>query len=268
MPELPEVEGMKQRLAKMIVGAGVTAVEDISGQVTQSFTGESFESGVVGAAFTGTGRRAKNLLLSLSTGDTIVMHFMRDGMLQYAAASEQRLPLTKAVLRLDDGMELRLIDAMKTARWTLVPGTDFSKVSTMQKLGPGYRDPEFTVEYLASKLKRKAPLKNLLVDQAVVAGVGNAYAHEICWEAKVLPQRPANTLDEAEIARLHAAVTSVFDRAIDARVASTLNIMGDEGWEVARIHRRKGQPCPNCGTAIAGEKVGTLNVYFCPNCQR
>jgi formamidopyrimidine-DNA glycosylase len=268
MPELPEVEGMKRRLAGMIVGRTVTAVEDISGQVTQSFAGKSFEEGVVGASFAGTGRRAKNLLLTLSTGDTLVMHFMREGMLQCVPAEEERHPLTKALLRLDDGTELRLIDAMKTARWTLAPGTDFSMVATMRNLGPEYWDPEFTVEYLASKLNRKAPLKNLLVDQAILAGVGNAYAHEICWEAKVLPQRPANTLDKAEIARLHAAVKSVFDRAIEARVNSTLSIMGDEGWEVARIHRRKGQPCPVCGTAIAGEKVGTLNVYFCPKCQR
>lgn len=268
MPELPEVEGMKRRLATLAVGRRIEAVEDVSGTATRSFAPVPFAEGVVGATFADTGRRAKNLLLRLDTGDTLLMHFMREGMLEHVASDEERKPHTQAVLRLDNGMELRLRDTMRTARWTLVPGEDFSKVSSMQKLGLEYTDPEFTPEHLAKKLNRKAALKALLVDQKNLSGVGNAYAHEIAFEARVRPDRPGESLTADEIARLHAAVKAVFERAIAAREKSMLTVMGDEGWEVARIHRRKGQPCPECGAPIAAEKLGGNLIYYCPECQK
>jgi formamidopyrimidine-DNA glycosylase len=268
MPELPEVEGMKRRLAEVAVGRVIEAVEDVSGTATRSFAPAGFAEGVAGARFMETGRRAKNLLLRLDSGDTLLMHFMREGMLEHVPAGEERRPHTQAVLRLDNGMELRLRDTMRTARWTLVPGEDFSQVSSMQKLGPEYTDPAFTADYLAKRLARKAPLKALLVDQANLSGVGNGYAHEIAFEARVRPDRPGDSLTAEEVARLHAAVASVFERAIAARTKSMLTVMGDEGWEVARIHRRKGQPCPECGAPIAGEKLGGNLIYYCPECQK
>lgn len=268
MPELPEVEGMRRRLATLAVGRRIEAVEDVSGTATRSFAPVGFADGVTGRVFAGTGRRAKNLLLRLDSGDTLLMHFMREGMLEHVPAEEERKPHTQAVLRLDNGMELRLRDTMRTARWTLVPGEDYSAVSSMGKLGPEYTDPAFTPEYLGNVLKRKAALKALLIDQKVLSGVGNAYAHEIAFEAGVRPDRPGESLTAEEVARLHAAVTSVFERAIAAREQSMLTVMGDEGWEVARIHRRKGQPCPECGTPITAEKAGGNLIYYCPECQK
>lgn len=268
MPELPEVEGMRRRLKSLIVGRTITDVEDVSGTATRSYAATPLREGVIGAAFKDTGRRAKNLLLTLSTGDTLVMHFMREGMLEHVPAATERRPHTQAVMRLDDGTELRLRDTMRTARWTLCPGCDFSRLSSMGKLGPEYTDPEFTPEYLRKRLNRKSPLKALLVDQAVVSGIGNAYAHEIAWEARVRPDRAGASLTDEEAARLHAAIAVVFERAIAAREASGLNIFGDEGWDVARIHRRKGQPCPACGGPIQGEKLGGNLIYYCGECQR
>jgi formamidopyrimidine-DNA glycosylase len=268
MPELPEVEGMKRRLATLAVGRTIEAVEDVSGTATRSFAPVPFADGVVGRRFAGTDRRAKNLLLRLDSGDTLLMHFMREGMLEHVPAGDERRPHTQAVLRLDNGMELRLRDTMRTARWTLVPDEDFSHVSSMQKLGPEYTDPEFTPEAFGKRLARKAALKALLVDQKVLSGVGNAYAHEIAFEARVRPDRTGDSLTADEVARLHAAVASVFERAIAAREKSMLTVMGDEGWEVARIHRRKGQPCPECGGPIAAEKLGGNLIYYCPECQK
>lgn len=268
MPELPEVEGMRRRLKPLIVGRRIDAVEDISGTATRSYAAVPFAEGVIGRRFVDTGRRAKNLLLTLDSGDTLVMHFMRNGMLEYVASEAERAPHTWAVMTLDDGNDLRMRDTMRAGRWSLCPGTDFRALNTMRGLGPEYTDPEFTVAYLAGRLKRKAPLKSLLTDQAVVSGIGNAYAHEIAWEAGVRPDRVGASLGAEEVAGLHAAVASVFERAIAARVASPLNIMGDEGWEVARIHRRKGQPCPRCGAAILSEKLGGGLIYYCAECQR
>lgn len=268
MPELPEVEGMRQRLKPLIVGCRIGSVEDISGTATRSFAPVPFAEGVIGRRFADTGRRAKNLLLTLDCGDTLVMHFMRNGMLEYVASTTERAPHTWAEMTLDDGNDLRMRDTMRAGRWSLCAGTDFSALNTMQGLGPEYTDSEFTVEYLAGKLKRKAPLKSLLTDQAVVSGIGNAYAHEIAWEAGVRPERLGVSLVASEIVRLHEAIASVFHRAISARLASPLNIMGDEGWEVARIHRRRGQPCPRCGAAILSAKLGGGLIYYCGDCQR
>jgi formamidopyrimidine-DNA glycosylase len=268
MPELPEVEGMRRRLSSLAVGRKIVAVEDISGTATRSYAPVPFAEGVVGARFVETGRRAKNLLLRLDSGDTLVMHFMREGMLEHVPADDERRPHTQALLRLDDGMELRLRDTMRTARWTLVPGQDYSSLSSMQKLGPEYTDPEFTAAEFQRRLKRKSPLKALLVDQKILSGIGNAYAHEIAFEARVRPDRPGESLTDEEAVRLHAAVTAVFNRAIAAREQSMLTVMGDEGWSVARIHRRKGQPCPECGAPIAGEKLGGNLIYYCLECQK
>lgn len=267
MPELPEVEGMKRRLNALILGRTFTDVEDVSGMATRSFATVPFREGVVGAVFQGANRRAKNLLLALSTGDTLVMHFMREGMLEYVPESMERRPHTQAVLTLDNGMQLRLRDTMRTARWSLCPGDDTSQVSTLQKLGPECDDPSFTPDYLQRALAKKTPLKSLLVDQKIVSGIGNAYAHEVAWEAGIRPDRAGNTLSTAEIGRLQAAIRSVLDRAIQIRESSTLDIMGDEGWELAQIHRRKGQPCPRCGAAIQGTKLGGNLIYFCEGCQ-
>jgi formamidopyrimidine-DNA glycosylase len=268
MPELPEIEGMRQRLRPLIVGRSVVSVEDISGTATRSYADRSFSEGVVGRRFDGTGRRAKNLLLSLDGGDTLVMHFMRNGMLEHAPSNTERAPHTWAVMTLDDGMDLRMRDTMRVGRWSLCPGTDFSALNTMQGLGPEYTDAEFTVEYLAKRLHRKSPLKALLTDQAVVSGIGNAYSHEIAWAAGVRPDRVGTSLTDDEVARLHTAIDSVFARAIVARLASPLKVMGDEGWGVARIHRRKGQPCPKCGAEIASDKMGAGLIYYCAVCQK
>lgn len=268
MPELPEVEGMRQRLKPLIVGRRIESAEDISGTATRSYAGDSFIEGVVGARFVDTGRRAKNLLLSLDSGDTLVLHFMRNGVLEYVATGAAKAPHTWAVLSLGDGMDLRMRDTMRAGRWSLCPGADVSAVNTLQGLGPEYTAREFTAEYLAKRLNRKAPVKALLTNQAVVSGIGNAYAHEIAWQAGVRPDRRGTSLSEDEVVRLHAAVAIVFERAIAARVASPLNIMGDEGWEVALIHRRKGQPCPRCGAEITSEKLGGGLIYYCAGCQR
>ena len=268
MPELPEIEGMRQRLKPLIIGRRIESAEDISGTATRSYAGVPFAEGVIGRRFLDTGRRAKNLLLSLDSGDTLVMHFMRNGMLEYIATSAERAPHTWAILSLDDGMDLRMRDTMRAGRWSLCPGADVSAVNTLQGMGPEYMDAVFSVEYLAKRLNRKAPVKALLTDQAVVSGIGHGYAHEIAWEAGVRPDRQGTSLSEAEVVRLHAAIVAVFERGISARVASPLNIMGNEGWEVALIHRRKGQTCPRCGAAIVSEKLGGGLIYYCAGCQR
>ncbi|HEY3268642.1 MAG TPA: DNA-formamidopyrimidine glycosylase family protein [Armatimonadota bacterium] len=268
MPELPEIEGMARRLSRSVLGREVMEAEDLSGTATRSYAAIPFREGVVGARIDRVGRRAKNLLLSLSTGDTLVMHFMRNGMLDLVPGEAPRRPHTQAAMKLDDGRELRMVDTMRAGRWTLCAGSDISQVSTLKGLGPEYTDPAFTLEYLAGALKGKSPVKTVIINQKVVSGIGNGYSHEILWVAGVLPDRPANTLTAEEIVRLHAAIATVFEEAIAAREASELETMGDEGWEVASIHRRQNQPCPRCGAPIQSHKMGGSVIYYCVECQR
>ena len=150
----------------------------------------------------------------------------------------------------------------------VVCGRRLNDVSTMRDLGPEYDDAEFPQGYLADRLKRRSPLKSILVDQKTVSGIGNAYAHEIAFEAGIRPDRVGITLTPDEVARLYAAIGTVFQYAIGVRLKSPLNVMGDEGWDLARIHRRKGQPCPRCSAEIGTLKMGGNLLYFCPECQQ
>ncbi len=255
MPELPEVEGMRRRLARLIVGRAIEDVEDVSGTATRSCAPVPFREGVVGRRFTGTGRRAKNLLLCLDSGDTIVMHFMREGMLEVAPRDAERAKHTQAVMRLDDGQELRLRDTMRAARWTLCVGDDFSGVSSLQKLGPEFTDEGFTPEYLKKALNRKSPVKALLVDQKVLSGVGNAYAHEIAWEAKIRPDRIGNSLTNDEAGRLYDAVHSVFERAIALSLLSVV-IAGTPGHNKSGCRRAFRPEFPRRTPGRAGPFAG------------
>lgn len=268
MPELPEVEGMRRRLAQLAVGRTIAGVEDVSGSATRSFAGIPFAEGVLERHIVEIGRRAKNLLLALDSGDTLLMHFMREGMLHRVPSDTERAKHTQAVLRLDDGYDLRLRDTMRTARWTLCKGRDFSPVSSMRNLGPEYTDPGFTPDYLTRALSRPKALKALLVDQKIVSGVGNGWAHEIAFEARLRPDRRGDSLSSRELERLHRAIITVLERGIVARASSASDVMGDEGWEVAGIHRRKDQPCPICGRRIIAEKLGGNLIYYCPECQK
>jgi len=177
-----------------------------------------------------------------------------------------------AVVELDDGTRVVYRDVRRFGTWLVLDGVDVEPYLT-GKIGPEPLGPRFTAGWLAAQLaRRRAPLKAVLLDQRVVAGLGNIYADEALWRARLSPLRPAYGLDADEVARLHRAIRAALRMGI-ARQGSTLSDYaapdGSPGsmQDEFRVYGQEGEPCPRCGTQIAKTRVGGRGTWYCPRCQ-
>jgi formamidopyrimidine-DNA glycosylase len=176
----------------------------------------------------------------------------------------------RAVLSLDDGMELRFSDLRKFGGFWLVD--DLMQVTT--SLGPEPLSEGFTEESLIEALRgRKAPVKSIILDQRRIAGIGNIYADEACFFAGIDPRRLGATLEPAEVSKLHKAVRDVLLAGVESRGASFRDYLDAEGKQgtmqmFVKVFRRTGKPCYVCGSPIERTKVGGRSTHYCPTCQR
>ncbi len=275
MPELPEVETIRRDLERRVVGrrfTGVTIPPD-TGKAVPVLKGideASFREGIVGARIEAAERRGKYLALRLDTGAALVVHLRMTGALLHRRPEDAPERFLRAVLHLDDGMELRFTDMRKFGGFWLLDDID-EAVST--PLGPEPLSEGFTVDGLAQSMAgRKAPVKAILLDQRHIAGIGNIYADEACYEACIDPRRLGATLTPAEVQALHAAVRSVLLFGVESRGASFKDYKDVEGEQgsmhmYVKVFRRTGQPCYTCESIIQRAKVGGRSTHFCPNCQ-
>jgi formamidopyrimidine-DNA glycosylase len=266
MPELPEVETIKNELMSHILGHEVTGITLLwAGIVRQPSVGE-FYSRVIGQRITQLTRRGKYLLFSMSSGEILVMHLKMTGSLLLDSADDK---FTRAIFHLGDGTRLYFRDPRKFGRiWLTRDGN-----TVAEKLGPEPLEDSFTPEVLAKRLhNRVAPIKPVLIDQSVVAGIGNMYADEALFEAKIHPLKSAGSLSKGEIKRLHRAIKRVLWSAIGNKGASVQNYfrpggeIGTAHFEFRVAHGRS-KDCPNCGTPIQRIVVRNRGTYFCPKCQ-
>lgn len=274
MPELPEVETYVRDLASLLRGRQV-----LDAQVTWSRTialpdADTFIALLAGQRFADFGRRGKYMLLGLESGLTLIVHLRMTGHLITVAGDAPVDVHTHVVMRLDDGQKLIFQDSRKFGRLWLV--TDPAPV--LAHLGPEPFAADFTPAYLATRLHgRRAPIKALLLDQNIVAGVGNIYADEALFRAGIHPRRPAGSLDAAEVAALHAAVQGVLTLGI-AKAGSSLGGSSLQNYsrpggapggfqEEFMVFRRTGQPCPQCGAPIVRIVVAQRGTHFCAHCQ-
>ena len=276
MPELPEVETIRRDLESRVLGRRVTAlhVAPDTGKPVPVIKGtdeSTFREGVVGATIEDVGRRGKYLVLRLDTGAMVVVHLRMTGALLHRTADAEPDRYLRAVLTLDDGTELRFTDLRKFGGLWLVD--DISQAMS-QQLGPEPLDEDFTLDSLADGLRnRKAPVKSILLDQRRIAGIGNIYADEACFEAGIEPRRTGASLTDAEVEALHAAVRNVLLFGVESRGASFRDYQDADGKSGSmqmhvKVFRRTGKPCYVCGTTIERVKVGGRSTHFCPKCQR
>jgi formamidopyrimidine-DNA glycosylase len=266
VPELPEVETIKNELLPHILGREITGVTLLwEGMVRQPSVGE-FGSRVIGQRITGLTRRGKYLLFSLSGGEILVIHLKMTGSLLLDSSDDR---FTRAVIHLDDGTGIYFRDPRKFGAMWLTG--DESTVA--DRLGPEPLETGFTSEVLAERLRhRLAPIKPVIIDQSVIAGIGNMYADEALFDARIHPLKPAGSLASDEIKRLHRAIRRVLWLAIGNKGASVQNYFrpgGDIGtahFEFRVAHGRS-KDCPNCGTPIQRITVRNRGTYFCPKCQ-
>jgi formamidopyrimidine-DNA glycosylase len=274
MPELPEVETIRRDLLPHVVGTTITGVRVAPGasRVIRDVPPDAFARRITGRRIDDVTRRGKYLLFRFD-GDRpplyLAVHLRMTGSLLWRRTGDPAEAYVRVVIALDDGSELRYADLRKLGQMWLVKSPE----EATGALGPEPLDAAFTAAKLRETLShRRAPIKPVLLDQRAVAGLGNIYADEALFAARIHPLRMANTLGDAEVARLHRAIRRVLNDALGNRGSSFrdyVDAAGREGRHQLRVKvfRRTGQPCYVCGTEIARIKVGGRSTHFCPHCQ-
>lgn len=278
MPELPEVETVRRGLADRLVGRRIIEAEATGQRTVRRTSTEAVESGVAGATVVAARRRGKYLLLDLDNGSQVMIHLRMSGQISIASPDSERPAHTHVVFHLDDRTELRFIDPRTFGEVVVFdPSADVSAVPELDRLGPDPIAEGLTLAQLRTRLRgRRRQLKALLLDQSVIAGIGNIYADEILHRARLRPTRLADTLSPNAEARLHAAIHAVLGLAIDAG-GSTLDdaqyvdIDGDAGSFQTQhaVYGRTGRRCMTCGRGrIRATQVAQRSTHYCPVCQR
>jgi formamidopyrimidine-DNA glycosylase len=275
MPELPEVETIRRDLEDAVTGRRITGVFLYEPRVVRHPEPEAFVRELRGKQILGAERRGKHLLIRLSDGWALAVHLMLEGQLLYQEAEEPFASRTKLALSLDNGFQLRLRDVVDLARVALAPLPDLDALLGLSRLGPEPLEPEFTLERFLGRLKgRRGMIKPLLMNQEVLAGVGNLYADEALFRARIHPERKANTLTDAEWRRLYEEVLAVLHEGIAYRGTSGKRGMYRDLWgrkgryqERLQVFRREGEACPGCPGTVAVMRVGGRATHYCPSCQ-
>lgn len=275
MPELPEVETVRRALAPVLEGATIVAADIVDPRLTRPRDPRAVAAELVGERVAEVGRRGKYLLLRLESGRTLVVHLRMTGSLRHAAEPGALPPDThrRAVLRLDTGTVVGYRDVRRFGTWTLLE-PDEEAVYLRGRLGPEPLAPSFTSSRLESILAgRRATVKTVLLDQRRIAGIGNIYADEALWSARLHPRREAGSLAPDEIARLHRAVRAALRRGVELQGSTLRDYATPDGAEGGMQHEfhvygRGGEPCDRCGVQIERIVVGGRGTWVCPRCQR
>lgn len=268
MPELPDLEVIRENLTLRVAGLRVEKVEVRRPGLVQA--GPANLSPLLGQKVQKVHRRGKHLIFSFDEKLHLLVHLMRYGWLWHGATTYEVTKATTLCISFDDGHDLRLIEPGSpqiAAVWLV---DDLENAEPLKKLGPEPFSPDFTLERFAQALRGKRRiLKKILVDQSLVAGIGNAYADEILFWARISPFRYAHTLTPEELEKLWRAIPETLRWAvgeIKARVGDGL--FDKEIRDFLFVHGRAGAPCRVCGTPIGEVLFEGQRTNYCPNCQR
>jgi formamidopyrimidine-DNA glycosylase len=280
MPELPEVETVRRGLEARFVGRRIELVEVGRERTVRRTSRDAVVNGLTGATALAATRRGKYLVFPLDTGDSLMIHLRMTGKVLIEPSSMPRVEHTHVVLHLADpeGEELRFVDPRTFGEFVVFdPLQTAVEVPELARIGIDPIADKFDRADLARIVRARArQMKALLLDQAVIAGIGNIYADEILHAAKIRHDRPSNSLTPREITRLHASIVSTLNAAIEAggstlRDSQYVDIGGEGGWfQVShRVYDRAGQRCLTCGKATIAKVVfGGRSTSFCPRCQK
>jgi formamidopyrimidine-DNA glycosylase len=273
VPELPEVETIRVQLEPLLCGRRIEGVEIRDPRLTRPFDPGDVARDLEGERIAELSRRGKYLILRFESGRSLLMHLRMTGNLRIGpAGSAADDPHERAVVRLDDGSEVAYRDVRRLGTWLLVEPDELAPYLA-ERVGAEPLESSFRARALAVGLAgRRAPIKAALLDQRTLAGLGNIYADEALWRARVHPLRPAGELDPSEIARLHRGIRDTL-RAGIARQGATLRDYarpdGEPGamQEEFKVYGRAGEPCLRCGTPIEQIRAAGRGTSYCPRCQ-
>ncbi len=278
MPELPEVETIKRDLEKKILGLKISQVTIHDGRVVVNHLKGKFEDQLKGLTIKNIYRRAKAMVITFDRGRYLVVHLKMTGQMIYGddLKQTQKLKETKVVFKLSNGKYLNYNDQRLFGR--LILTDDLGKIPYLNKLGPEPLEKEFVSAWLIETVKelskrRKTQIKVQLLDQTFIAGIGNIYASEILFDAKVDPQKGLHRLSADELKRIHQSTVKVLNEAVKLRGTSMRNYRdssGEEGrfMKMIKVYGREDENCVNCRGLIKRISQAQRSTFYCATCQR
>ncbi|HVP36324.1 MAG TPA: bifunctional DNA-formamidopyrimidine glycosylase/DNA-(apurinic or apyrimidinic site) lyase [Terriglobales bacterium] len=271
MPELPEVETVVRGLRKTVLGKKIKSLKIYPSRILHS-PAESLRRNLLQQRIREINRRGKNIILKLSNGDLLLIHLGMTGNLVYMNGS---IPMGKhdhIDLEFSDRTHLRYSDIRKFGRFKLIKSSQVTKEGVLKKLGP---EPlEISRDDFVKLLQgKKGRIKSVLMNQSIIAGIGNIYADEVLFEAKIHPLQMVSDLSRNKLMKLHSAIQKILKKAIKAGGSSVddyRDVDGKKGFFqfYHKVYGRAGEPCKRCGTKIRRIIVSQRSTHFCPRCQR
>jgi formamidopyrimidine-DNA glycosylase len=273
MPELPEVETVRSTLAPALTGRRLDRVDILDTRLVRPFEPLAVAAELEGERIEAVERRGKYLIFRFESGRSLLIHLRMTGSLRHArAGSLADDPHRRAVVKLDDGSDVAYRDVRRFGTWLLLEPGELEPYLD-RRLGPEPLARAFTSRRLAERLAgRKAPIKAAILDQRTLAGMGNIYADEALWRARIHPLRLAGELDAEEVKRLHRGVRQALEAGIARQGATLRDYSTPDGGRGRmqhefKVYGRDGEPCDRCGTPIAKTRVGGRGTSYCPRCQ-
>jgi formamidopyrimidine-DNA glycosylase len=287
MPELPEVETVRIGLSGLLPGL---RIKEVTHDWPKGFPNAAADvrQFLVGARVREVRRRAKVLVIDLDTEYSLIIHLKMTGQLVFRSQAAHfgaghpsgslvgELPdkSTRVIFTFDDNSKLFFNDQRKFGWVRLLPTLEVEQLDFFQKVGPEPLAADFTAEDFTARLQRRAKsgIKAVLLDQTVVAGVGNIYADESLWGAKIHPETKVQDVPKAKLKQLYTSLREILQLSIEKGGSTDRNYVNHEGkrgsyLSFAHVFRREGQPCPRCGTVVVKLRVAGRGTHICPHCQ-
>jgi len=274
LPELPEVETIKRTLTPLLMGKKISQVNTIREDVIKHPQAKQFVQEITDRNIVNLSRRGKYLTITFADGNRLVVHLRMTGRMLYCSPLDEQKPHTHVIFGLSDGNELRFSDVRRFGCLWLLESMEEDCCTGMVKLGPEPFDEQFCPQYLADLLaKKKTTIKQALLDQRVLAGLGNIYTDEVLFRAAMHPQMICSQISLLKVQKIVIAVRAVLTEAIQHKGTTFrdyLDGMGEKGAHQLAlfVYQREGELCRVCKTPIQRIKVAGRSTFFCPNCQK
>jgi formamidopyrimidine-DNA glycosylase len=274
VPELPEVETVRGRVEPVLVGRRLDNVEILDSRITRPHDPPEVAAELTGERVSAVDRRGKYLVVRFESGRALLIHLRMTGSLLHvpAGSAPEADPHRRAVVTLDDGSTVVYRDVRRFGTWLLTEPDELEPYLNA-RLGGEPLAPAFTTKRLGEALaNRQAPVKTVILDQRRLAGVGNIYADEALWRARVHPLRPAGELGGDELRALHRGIRAALKAGIARQGATLRDYRTPDGGSGRmqhefKVYGREGEPCERCGHPIEKIRAGGRGTWFCPNCQ-
>jgi len=273
MPELPEVETVKNTLKPKLIGKKITDIKIYHNNIIEYPNIELFTKNILNQTITDMNRYGKWLIFILDNY-YLLSHLRMEGKYFFKNKEEALSKHEHVVITLDNNLELRYHDVRKFGKMLLIEKEKIKEIGPLKELGYEPWDNKLNINYLKAKYQnKKLPIKTVLLDQSIITGIGNIYADEILFLSKINPEKIANSLKDKELEEIIKNTKIVLEEAIKqggSTIRSYTSVDGVHGLfqQKLLVHTMAGTPCKECNTTIIKIKVGGRGTYYCPNCQK